>query len=135
MQMNMRDYDEALALWEVTEGIGLSRADSREAIEMFLDRNPGLSFVVRDGSQLIGTILCGHDGRRGYLYHAVVTPSYRYRGLGRKLIGHCLTALRTVGIQKCHIFVYGENKNGIEFWEKTGWHQRFELIIMSQEIS
>ncbi len=128
------DYEDAFALWQVTEGIGLSEADSREAIARYLARNPGLSFVARaeDGT-LVGAVLCGHDGRRGYLHHLAVRTSCRGRGLGRELVDRCLAALRAEGIDKCHLFVKRSNPSGLEFWKKIGWSER-SLIMMSKDV-
>lgn len=132
--MSIADYDEALALWQATEGLGLSAADSREAITRYLARNPGMSFVARaDGGELVGAVLCGHDGRRGYLHHLVVRPGYRGHGLGRDLAEHCLAALRAEGIDKCHLFVKRSNIAGQTFWQRTGWTER-NLILMSKDI-
>ena len=84
-EMNINDYDRILTLWQRTPGLGLSNADSREGIRSFLERNPGLCFVCQEGERLIGTILCGHDARRGYIYHLAVDEAYRKRGIGRQL--------------------------------------------------
>lgn len=83
-EMTVQDYEEVLALWRSSEGIGLSDADSRENIARFLERNPGLSFVAYDGQELIGAVLCGYDGRRGYIHHLAVAESHRRRRLGRE---------------------------------------------------
>lgn len=128
------DYDEAYALWSVTSGIGLSSVDSREAIQYYLDENPGTSFVAREDGKLIGAVLCGTDRRRGYLNHLAVSPSHRGQKLGRELVKHCLEALRAKGIVKCHIFVYRDNAQGAAFWEKIGWKKRADLDIMSIDI-
>jgi len=134
-EMAINDYDEVLALWRASEGIGLSDADSRESIARFLERNPGLSFVAYDGQHLIGAVLCGHDGRRGYIHHLAVAKSHRRQGLGRALVGRCLSAVQREGIGKCHIFVFGDNKDAIAFWEKIAWIERVELVMMSQNIT
>ena len=134
-EMTIRDYDEVLSLWKACEGVGLSDADSREGIESFLDRNPCLGHVARDGSELVGAILCGTDGRRGYIHHLAVSKHHRHQGLGRALVGRCLDALRRIGIQKCHIFVFGDNAGAIAFWNKVSWTQRVELTIMSRSIA
>ncbi len=132
-EMTVQHYDEMIALWKVSGGIGLSEADSKEAIARFLELNIGLNFVAyNENRQLVGTVLCGHDGRRGYLYHLAVNKSSHRQGIGRKLAEHCLSALRQKGIDKCHIFVYGDNKDAISFWKRIGWTQRNELIIMSK---
>lgn len=131
-EMTIQDYDEVLALWRASEGVGLSDADSGEGVAHFLHRNPGLSFVARDGEYLVGVVLCGHDGRRGYIHHLAVRKSHRRQGLGRALVERCLSALRRAGIDKCHIFVFGDHQDTIAFWESIGWTQRVELIMMSQ---
>lgn len=130
--MTPSDYDAMLALWQATPGIGLSDADSPQAITRFLQRNPGLCFVAEEGGQLAGTLLCGHDARRAYIYHLAVHPHFRRRGLGRALVERCFESLRALDIHKCHIFVYGQNEEGLAFWRSTGWTQRFELVILSK---
>ncbi len=129
--MTMNDYEEAMALWRRTEGIGLRPADAPEHIARFLERNPGLSFVARDGETLVGTVLCGHDGRRGYLHHLAVAQAYRRRGIGQALVEEVLEALRAIGINKCHLFVIKENRAAIDFWQHIGWEWRQDIVIMS----
>lgn len=133
-EMTIGDYDEVLALWRACEGVGLSDADSREGIASFLDHNPGLGHVAHDGNELVGAILCGTDGRRGYIHHLAVSKHHRHQGLGRALVGLCLDSLHQIGIQKCHIFVFGDNADAIAFWSKVSWTQRVELTIMSRVI-
>jgi len=130
--MTIEDYQRVLALWQASEGVGLSDADSRESIACYLARDPGHSFVTEVNGTLAGAVLCGHDGRRGYIHHLAVHPDYRRRGIGRELAAHCLAALRQAGIQKCHLFVFGENGNGRTFWQDAGWTERVELVLMSQ---
>ncbi|MFQ5812529.1 MAG: GNAT family N-acetyltransferase [Anaerolineae bacterium] len=133
-EMAIRDYDQVLALWQTSEGVGLSDADSEEGAARFLDRNPGLSFVARDDEHLVGAVLCGHDGRRGYIHHLAVSNSRRRQGLGRALVERCLSALRRAGIGKCHIFVFADNQDTIAFWKSIGWTQRVELVMMSRYV-
>ena len=125
------DYDQALALWQVCEGIGLSDADSRCGITRYLDRNPGLSFAAFEGDKLIGTILGGHDGRRGYIHHLAVHPDYQHRGIGKKLAESTLEALKSDGINKVHLFILNSNKSGMEFWEHLGWTVRKDISVVS----
>jgi ribosomal protein S18 acetylase RimI-like enzyme len=134
-EMTIADYSEVLALWQVTENVGLSDADSREGTEVFLARNAGLSLVARHEGRLVGAVLCGHDGRRGYLHHLSVAPDFRLQGLARDLIDRCLVGLARVGIQKCHAWVYAENLAGLEFWKRTGWTPRMELQVVSRDIA
>ncbi len=131
-EMRIEDYDSVLELWSATDGIGLSDADSKVNIAAFLQRNPGLSFVVLWEGQIVGAALCGQDGRRGYLHHLTVQKSYRKRGLGKALIEACFNGLREINIAKCHIFVFKDNIVGIEFWNRSGWQTRGDLQVMSK---
>lgn len=129
------DYDEVYALWQRCEGVGLSSADSRQSIATYLDRNPGLSFVARHGETIVGAILCGHDGRRGYIHHLAVEENYRRHGIGRHLVKHSLAALKEEDIQKCHLFIFRENEYGIAFWQSVGWTFRQDIRVMSTFIN
>jgi ribosomal protein S18 acetylase RimI-like enzyme len=131
---DMQHFENVLDLWKRSEGIGLSAADSPERISAYLNRNPGMSFTAWDGDRLVGAVLCGHDGRRGYLHHLAVDPEYRRMGIGRRLSDACMAALAREGIDKAHIFVYGENQDGLAFWQQAGWYQRHELVIMSYDV-
>lgn len=125
------DCDEVVTLWTDTEGLTLRAADSREGIERYLARNPGLSFVARDGGRLVGAVLAGTDGRRGYLQHLAVAPSHRGRGLGRALADGAVQALQSLGIEKCHLLVRQENARARGFWAHLGWHERPDVMLMS----
>ncbi|NIS83260.1 MAG: GNAT family N-acetyltransferase [Anaerolineales bacterium] len=132
--MDIGDYHQVIALWDSTPGIGLSGADSKTGISQFLNRNPGQNFVVCEGERIVGAVLCGNDGRRGYIHHLVVHSAHRGLGLGRALVARCLEALASAGIQKCHLFVYKDNLEGIAFWKEIGWTERVELQMMSKEL-
>ncbi|MCD6401807.1 MAG: GNAT family N-acetyltransferase [Anaerolineales bacterium] len=133
-EMRINDYEKVHALWEASEGVGLSDADSKENIYRYLKRNPGLSTTAWEGDQVVGAVLCGHDGRRGYIHHLAVNKSHRHQGIGRALVERCLDSLARVNIGKCHIFVFGDNQDAINFWEKVDWSRRIELVIMSKQI-
>jgi N-acetylglutamate synthase len=133
-EMNINDYDRILIFWRRTQGLGLSDTDSREGIRVFLERNPGLCFVCQEGERLIGTILCGHDARRGYIYHLAVDETHRRRGLGRQLTQLSLDVLHSLGIAKCHLFVYRDNKEAELFYGRMGWQKRTTLDIFSREL-
>lgn len=125
------DYSRAIALWESADGVGLSDADSHANIALFLARNPGFSFVAMDGDALVGTILCGHDGRRGLVHHLAVTPGRRREGLGRRLVHSALGALRGAGIHKCHLLVFKANVGAREFWKRIDAEERESLVVFS----
>jgi len=130
----MEAYGEVIALWKQCEGIGLSEADAPECIKAYLERNPVMSFVAIDGGTVVGAVLCGHDGRRGYLHHLAVHPKARRCSLGRRLVDRCFESLRMAGIRKCHIFVINENRDGMAFWTSVGWTPRGDISIVSKEV-
>jgi N-acetylglutamate synthase len=125
------DYDEVMALWSNTEGLTLRDADSRAAICRYLARNTGLSFVARHEGQLVGAVLAGTDGRRGYLQHLAVEPSHRGQGVGRALAERVVEALSALGIAKCHLMVRQENAQARAFWDHLGWTERADITLMS----
>jgi ribosomal protein S18 acetylase RimI-like enzyme len=131
----IEDHASATELWKHSEGVSLSTADSRENIEYYLQSNAGLSFVAFDGGQLVGAVLCGHDGRRGYLHHLAVHPDHQKRGIGKALTARCLRALAAKSIQRCHLFVYGQNRAAREFWARIGWFERTDLVMMSCDLA
>ena len=133
-EMKIEDYEKAFALWQRSEGLGLSEADTRANVERFLARNPSLCLVAEDGGELVGTALCGHDGRRGYLHHLAVAPDHRRQGLGRALAEKCLAGLKAQGITKCHLFVLGNNAPAIDFWKRLGFASRPDINLMSRAI-
>jgi N-acetylglutamate synthase len=117
----IEDYDAAVELWKRAEGLDVAEGDDRESIRRFLKQNEGLSRVATDGSTIVGAVLCGHDGRRGYIYHLAVDPQYQGRGLGKRLIDECLTGLKRVGLERANILVAKDNPRGLEFWRRCGW--------------
>jgi N-acetylglutamate synthase len=133
-EFTMADYDAAWSLWDGAEGIGLSEADSREKIASYLQRNPGMSFVAVVEGAIVGAVLCGSDGRRGFLHHLAVSPHNRRSGIGRALVDRCLDALAAAGMRKCHIFVLADNVEGERFWASIGWEKRTTLIVMSHDV-
>ena len=132
--MNSDDYSDAIHLWQSLPGLGLSSADEHTAIDLFLNKNPETCFVALDESKIIGTVLGGSDGRRGYLYHLAVHKDYQRIGLGRQLSEKCLASLRSQGLKKCHIFVISSNTEGLRFWERMGWLLRKDILVMSKDL-
>lgn len=134
-EFSSADTPQADDLWKQTPGVGVGSSDSVQAIETFLLRNPGLSFVAMDAADAcVGTLLSGHDGRRGYLYHLAVHPDFRRRGIGRALVERALDGLKQAGISKVHLFVFADNELGKAFWRNQGWLERDDLQIMSQSL-
>lgn len=132
--MTIEAYDEIYSIWCSIPGIGLSNADSRKSIEKYLERNPNMSFSCYDGNKIVGTILCGHDGRRGYIHHTCVLSEYRGKNIGKRLVEKALEVLKNEGIDKCHLFVFCDNDMGKNFWKRLGWEKRSDLLAYSMEI-
>lgn len=127
--MRAGDYEQALALWESSSGLSLTAEDdSREGIEKYLLRNPKTCFAAEADGQVIGTILAGHDGRRGYIYHLAVNERFRRHGLGRELVQHAVEALKEQGIHKAALVALADNQPGNAFWESMGFYCRENIF-------
>ena len=130
------DIPAALALWQVTEGMGLGDSDRPERLAGFLERNPGLSAVAVDGAgTLVGAVLCGDDGRRGCLYHLAVRRERRRSGVARALVAHCLAGLKAREIEKCNLFLLSSNTEGERFWQHEGWTWRDNLKVFQWNVA
>lgn len=126
--MTAADDDAVYALWLSCKGMGLNNIDdSREGIERFLIRNPETCFVAED-SEIIGAIIVGNDGRRGYIYHTAVSPEHRRQGVAKRLVDSALEALKSLGISKAALVVFERNSDGNAFWEKLGFTVRGDLV-------
>lgn len=129
--MQISDYDAVIQLWRACEGLSLRDADSRSGIGKYLQRNPGLSFIAEDDARIYGSIMAGHDGKRGYIQHMAVDESVRNRGIATKLVDLCLAALKTQGIAKSHVHVLKDNQAGRTYWSARGWTRRCEIVMYS----
>ena len=135
-KMDARDYDELYALWMSCKGMGLNDLDdSREGVERFLARNPHTCFVAREGSRMIGAIMAGSDGRRGYIYHTAVAEDCRGRGVGSALVKAAMDALEKIGIHKAALVVFARNEGGNAFWEKQGFTVRTDIVYRNKVIT
>ncbi len=130
-EMTISDYDAIRALLSSVPGVTLRSADSREKTQRYLERNPGLSFVAVAGARIVGCVMCGHDGRRGYLQHLAADPTLRRRGIGAALVERSLAALERLGIEKAHIDVLADNTEAQQFWVNRGWRRRSDLLRFS----
>ena len=120
--MAIQDYNAVLAPWDACEGMGLHHEaeDLRDGIARLLDHNPALSFVALEGGRIVGTIVGSQDGRRGYVRHLAVAPSHRRRGIGRALVGRCVSAMKAAGLRRCNLHVFETNTAARAFWESLG---------------
>ncbi len=133
--MRLDDYDSIYALWLNCPGMGLNNLDdSREGIAKYLARNPNTCFVAMERGRVIGAILTGHDGRRGYISHTAVSPVHQRQGIGKQLVNAALKALKEQGINKVNLVAFAHNKKGNAFWEKMGFTQRPDLIYRNRTL-
>lgn len=130
-QMDISDYDSVMTLWGQTENLSLKDADSRASIAAYLAKNPGLSFVAIDGQHIVGAVLVGTDGRRGYLQHLAVDLHYRGQKIAQRLVQSATEALAQQGIAKTHLFVLSNNLSAQDFYLKLGWQARDEIRMFS----
>ena len=129
------DYDAVIALWRASDGVTLRDADQREPLSAYLIQHRGLSFAALDEGTIVGSTLCGTDGRRGYLQHVAVATSHRRRGIATALVERSITALSERGIDKCHLMVLADNVGAQAFWARIGWKERSEIRLMSYTTS
>lgn len=133
--MTMNDYNEVYHLWRSTQGMGLNETDDApEGIARFLKRNPDTCFVAREERQLVGVILAGHDGRRGYIYHTATAVEYRKQGIGSALVDAALMALEKADIHKVALVVFGRNELGNRFWESKGFTLRNDIYYRNRSL-
>ena len=126
--MKIEDYPALRELWLTIHGFGIrSIDDSEEGVRRFLARNPGMSVVAEEDGRLVGAILCGHDGRRGCLYHVCVHEDYRKRGIGKAMAVFCMKALQAERINKVSLIAFRKNEIGNAFWKSVGWTFREDL--------
>jgi ribosomal protein S18 acetylase RimI-like enzyme len=128
------DYDAAIELWKSVEGVDISEGDSREEIQEYLGRNPGLSRVAEDDGNIVGAALCGHDGRRGWIYHVAVADTHRRRQVGKLLIDDCVRGLQRAGLKRAIILVANDNPAGHQFWLRNGWEDIDGALAMSRDL-
>lgn len=127
--MTIEDYEGLRALWMTIKGFGIrSIDDSFAGVDKFLKRNPGTSVVaVAEDGTIVGGILCGHDGRRGCLYHVCVHADYRRMGIGKAMVVYCMNALKAEEINKVSLIAFTKNDVGNAFWRQIGWTKREDL--------
>lgn len=131
--MTIADYDGICDVWKDHEGIN-PVDDSIEGFTKYLKRNPTTSFVAENDGKIIGVIMAGHDGRRGFIHHTAILPEYRNQGIGRKIVSHAMEALEKEGISKTALVVFEDNEIGNGFWEKIGFTVRDDLVYRNKNI-
>lgn len=127
-EMTLDDYDEIYELWMSIQGFGIrSIDDSREGVARFLRRNPTTSVVAEQNGRIVGTVLCGHDGRTGFFYHVCVAKEYRQHGVGHRMAHYAMKALQEDGINKVSLIAFKSNDLGNAFWQNVGWTERSDV--------
>ncbi len=135
------DYEKVYKLWQSIEGFGIrSIDDSKSGIEKFLTRNPNTSVVAVADGEIVGSVLCGHDGRTGYLYHVCVRRDMRRHGIGRQMVVRAMQALKDDGINKVSLIAFSDNSVGNAFWHDVGWKERsdvnyYDFVLNNENIT
>lgn len=140
LPMREEDYDAVRALWMTIRGFGIRALDdSREDVARFIHRNPTTSVVAVVDGRIVGSILCGSDGRQGALYHVCVAREYRRRHIGTRMVGYCMTRLREMGINKVSLIAFASNDVGNAFWRQIGWKKSdvnyYEFVLNEKNIT
>lgn len=135
-KMTIDDYENVYALWTSCKGMGLNNIDdTREGIEKFLNRNPDTVLVAEEDDKIVGVIMAGNDGRRGFIYHTSVHPEYRRKGIGTALVDEAMKALKELDINKVAMVVFERNIDGNAFWEKQGFSERKDLVYRNKALT
>jgi ribosomal protein S18 acetylase RimI-like enzyme len=130
----INDYEQAVALWNLADGVEVAEGDSKEEIRAYLLRNPSLSRVAEENGTIVGAVLCGHDGRRGLIYHLAVAAAHHGKGIGKRLAQECIMRLRTAGIARALILVAQDNASAHSFWLRTGWEDVPGAMLMGIDL-
>ena len=138
--MTVEDYDGVRALWMTIRGFGIRALDdSREDVVRFIRRNPTTSVVAKADGKIVGSILCGSDGRQGALYHVCVAKEYRRQGIGTRMVGYCMQQLKALGINKVGLIAFTKNDAGNAFWKEIGWKKSdvnyYEFVLNKENIT
>ena len=134
--MTSGDYEQVYVLWTSCAGMGLNTLDdSKAGIGKFLRRNPDTCFVAENDHAIVGAIMVGNDGRRGYIYHTAVHPQYRNQGIAKRLVDCAVAALQSQGINKAALVVFNDNDIGNGFWEKMGFAAREDLTYRNRALA
>ena len=136
VKMTNEYYSDVYELWLTCRGMGLNNLDdSEQGINKFLQRNPDTCFVACEDDKVVGVIMAGSDGRRGYIYHTAVNPLYRKRGIATALVETVMQAMKNIGINKVALVVFEHNEDGNKFWEKLGFIKRNDLVYRNKTIN
>ena len=132
--MRIEDFDEIYKLWSSIQGLNLNKADEKESVSAYLLHNPNQSYVCKLSNKIIGTIMCGNDGRRAFIYHLAVLPEYQRKGIATELVRLAIDMQKQVGIDKCAISILNENVYGKNFWSNLGFSKVQEAETMAKNI-
>lgn len=130
-EMTIEDYEEVYQMWQTTSKRALSKADEKPQMERYLKHNAGMSQVAVIDGKIVGTVLAGHDGRRGFIHHMAVMPEYRRNRIGHSLAERAIEKIQSEGIDKTHIFCYQNNETGQSFWRDFGFVKRDDVFVYS----
>ncbi|MFX0031532.1 MAG: GNAT family N-acetyltransferase [Candidatus Hodarchaeota archaeon] len=129
-KFTIENYENIVQLWKKVD-LSITSSDSKEEIERMIKKNPNLSLISKIGGKIVGVVMGGFDGRRGYVHHLAIDPKYQKKGFGRKLMDELMERFRQKKVHKVHLFIEKRNKDVITFYQKLGWEMRNDLVMMS----
>lgn len=133
--MQLYDYEEVMALWSRASDIGVGPDDSRSHLGKYLHRNPGMSFVALENDRIVGAVMAGHDGYRGFIHHTAVDKEHRGKGIGEQLVRRAIEAIHADGVNKVVCVAFKSNSVGNSFWDKLGFTVRDDLYYRDLRMS
>ena len=131
-RFRIEDYDAVMNLWEICElPLKLKGRDHREKIRAEITRDTAIFLVAEYQSQLIGTVLGTHDGRKGWINRLAVAPEFRHQGLAQRLLKEAESAIYNLGIEIIACLIEDYNQASMDFFQKAGYIKHTDIFYFS----
>jgi len=127
---SLQFYEDVVIIWKKT-GISITSSDTKKEVNVMLNKNPDLCLIAKIDEKVIGVVMGGFDGRRGYVHHLAIDPEYQRKGYGKLLMDELTERFQKKRVHKVHHFIEKHNKDVINFYRKLGWEIRNDLVMMS----
>jgi ribosomal protein S18 acetylase RimI-like enzyme len=133
-EFHLSDYDLIVSLWREA-GLVLRPGDDLDSIRLKLQRDPDLFLVAREGSEVVGSVMGGWDGRRGWIYHLAVRPLRQRQGIAKALIRELESRLVGKGAKRVNAQIYESNTASIRFFNACGYETRPDLVMIGKALN
>jgi len=135
LDMSVNDLEESITLWSSIAELNFSAPfDTVERLTRFLQKNEKLSSVAKHENKIVGALLCGNDGRRGFFYHIGVDPNYRKQKIATRMVKYSFEKLRNDNIDTCFLFTNDFNLEAQAFWKSVGFGHAPHVMYQSRTI-